>query len=288
MPGFALALLIMDVTQPHSEIIQRALLGLLSACCISSANYVINEFLDSEFDRLHPIKRHRAAAAGTVDGRIITVEYLAFATAGLTLALYVAPDFLLWSAVFLGMGIIYNVAPLRTKDWPIIDVLSEALNNPIRLLLGWYILSPAVLPPSSLLLSYWMAGGYLMAVKRFAELRRIGDADLAQRYRPSFKYYTQNTLLLSAFFYAITSALFLGVFLIKYRIEFVLSFPFLTILFVWYLHIGMQVDSTAQAPETLYREKKFAAYTCFVALLLTLLFAIDIPSLHILVDPIGR
>lgn len=33
------------------------LLGLLGTSLIASANYVINEYLDAEFDKFHPIKK---------------------------------------------------------------------------------------------------------------------------------------------------------------------------------------------------------------------------------------
>ena len=49
-------------------------------------------------------------------------------------------------------------------------------------------------------------------------------------------------------------------FLIKYRIELLLTIPFLALLFVWYLKIGMKHDSAAQKPETLYKERAFMAY----------------------------
>jgi hypothetical protein len=36
------------------------------------------------------------------------------------------------------MGVVYNVKPIRSKELPYLDVLSESINNPIRLLLGWF------------------------------------------------------------------------------------------------------------------------------------------------------
>jgi hypothetical protein len=38
---------------------------------MTSANYTINEWLDADFDRHHPIKRDRAAAAGRITARIV-------------------------------------------------------------------------------------------------------------------------------------------------------------------------------------------------------------------------
>ncbi len=77
-----------------------------------------------------------------------------------------------------------------------------------------------------------------------------------------------------------SSALFLGVFLIKHRVELLLSFPFLAILFAWYLHIGVQADSPAQYSERLYRQHGFMVYIgCFVGLVAVLLY-VDVPALH--------
>src|SRR5690606_6353933 len=105
-------------------------------------------------------------------------------------------------SLLLLMGILYNVQPFRTKDKPYLDVLSESFNNPLRLLLGWSILVHDGLPPSSILLAFWMGGAFLMAVKRYSEYRFIDDPARAGLYRNSFRYYSERTLLLSSFFYA--------------------------------------------------------------------------------------
>jgi decaprenyl-phosphate phosphoribosyltransferase len=129
-----------------------------------------------------------------------------------------------------------------------------------------------------------MGGAYLMAVKRFAEYRFINDPARAGLYRRSFQFYTEESLLVSSFFYALSAAFFLGVFLIKYRIEFLLCMPFLALLFAWYLVIGMRAQSPAQHPERLYRERSFLAYVGLLGVLITLLFFIDLPWLNILVE----
>ena len=51
------------------------------------------------------------------------------------------------------------------------------------------------------------------------------------------------------------TAFFLGIFLIKYRIEYLITFPFLSLLFVYYLSIGLSKDSITQTPEKLYKNK---------------------------------
>jgi hypothetical protein len=177
------------------------------------------------------------------------------------------------------MGILYNVQPMRTKDIVILDVLSESVNNVIRFLLGWAMLAPVVLPPSSIILSYWMGGAFLMAVKRLAEYRFISDATVASQYRKSFKHYTEPLLLVTILFYAMCSFLFLGIFLIKYKIEMIISLPFFALLFCWYFSIGLRRDSIAQHPEHLYKEPMLFLYTIFLFALVTVLLVVDIPAL---------
>ena len=282
IPGAAVALVLTQVDV--SRAIWPFLLGFASTCLVASANYVINEWLDAEFDRHHPLKKGRPSAAGRVEGRYVLLEYLLLLSVGLAIASFISKEFLIFSIALLVMGILYNVRPMRTKDIAYLDVLSESINNPLRFLLGWATIASGLLPPSSILLAYWMGGAYLMAIKRYAEYRYIGDPTLAGRYRRSFQFYSEERLLVSAFFYALSSAFFLGIFLVKYRVEFLLSFPFFALLFAWYLSIGMQSHSPTQNPEKLYKESGFIAYLLFLATVVGLLFVIDIPWLHMLLN----
>ena len=282
LPGVALGLVLSHPVSP--SILLFLVIGLASTCLVASANYTINEWLDAKFDRHHPTKRHRPSAHGRINARLVWIQYCILIAAGLGLAALVSKTFLTFSIILLGMGVVYNAQPFRTKDIPYLDVLSEALNNPLRLLLGWAVVIEGALPPSSILLAYWMGGAYLMAIKRFAELRFIADREAAGLYRASFRRYTEDSLLVSAFFYALTAAFFIGIFLLKYRIEFLLSIPFFALLFAWYLAIGMRPRSPVQTPEKLYREKWFIAYVVFLGALVTALFFVDLPWLNALVE----
>jgi decaprenyl-phosphate phosphoribosyltransferase len=280
VPGMLFAILYFDVTW-SVELVVNILVGVISTCLVASANYVINEWLDAEFDKFHPVKKARPSVTKNLHAPYIYMEYLFLATLGLALAYYISMPFFLLEVLLLVMGIIYNVRPLRSKDRPFIDVLSESINNPIRLALGWYIFVPsAVFPPLSIIVAYWMGGAFLMGIKRFAEYRFINDAKVAGLYRKSFQFYTENSLLISSVFYALTSTFFLGIFLIKNRIELLISFPFFALLFAWYLKIGLQKDSVAQKPEKLYRQKYFRLFVVFLGVLLVGLLFIDIPALH--------
>lgn len=282
LPGLLLALAL-GATIPDN-FIWVFLVGVTSVCLIASANYTINEWLDAEFDRHHPVKNNRPSASGIVRKELVILQWFVLASIGLYLSYLIKIEFLVTNAVLLVMGIIYNLNPLRTKDRVYIDVLSEAINNPLRFLLGWYLVIAPLIPPSSVLLSYWMGGAFLMAVKRYAEYRFINDPDRAGLYRRSFQFYTEEKLLLSAFFYALMSAVFIGVFLVKYKIEFLLTLPLFAMLFVWYLYIGMQTDSVSQAPEKLFKKKKFVLFIIIVGIAATASLFIDLPWLNLLLE----
>jgi len=277
LPGTFIAALFTDT--PITEFGWRLLIGLSSVCFVASANYVINEWLDAKFDRYHPVKKNRPSAVGDVKASLVYTEYVVLSVAGLAAAAFVSKYFLAATVAFLIMGILYNAEPFRTKDKVYLDVLSESFNNPIRLILGWFIVTDRFYLPSSLILGYWMGGAFLMAVKRYAELQSIPDLQAAKLYRRSFQYYTRQNLLVSAFFYGQCSAFFLGVFLIKYRIELLLSLPLFALLFAMYLHIGLRPNSIAQNPELLYREKFLVIYLALLIIVISLLLFLDLPWL---------
>lgn len=264
------------------------LLGILSACAIASANYVLNEWLDAQFDQHHPLKRNRPAVRLRLSGRLVAMEYSLLLALGLAVAHIISTLFFVTSLFFALSGIIYNCPPIRTKDIVYQDVLTESVNNPIRLVLGWAMVDSSTLPPSSLLLCYWMGGAFLMGVKRLAEFRAVkstAGVDALARYRRSFGRYTEETLLLSSFFYAQMAAFFLAVFLVKYRIEYLLTLPFFGLLFGVYLKLGLQTDSPAQAPEGLFRERKLVVALGLLLATLALLTWLDLPFLERLSDP---
>lgn len=254
--------------------------GLLSAGFVASSNYVINELLDAPFDALHPVKKHRPIPSGGVNTTIVYGEWIFLAVLGLSIAWFLGLYFFYSVLALWFMGLMYNIPPIRSKDKPYIDVLSESVNNPLRLLMGWYATGITVIPPISLLLAYWMIGAYFMAIKRYAEYRRIADPVVAGNYRKSFKHYNEERLLISILYYAVAFGLFFGIFLMRYRMELILSVPFIAGFMAWYIKLGFLENSPAQYPELLYKQKYFTIYCMFCGALLTLLLFVHVPILH--------
>ena len=77
---------------------------------------------------------------------------------------------------------------------------------------------------------------------------------------------------------------FVGIFLVKYRVELILAVPFLCGLYCLYLNMSYKEDSAVQKPEQLYRERGLMVYILFLIVLFALLLIVDIPFLSIFVD----
>ncbi len=258
----------------------RLVVAVLATCLVASSNYVLNEVLDAATDRLHPTKRNRPVPAGRVHIPTALVEWLALAAAGFALAFTINVPFAGAAIALWIMGLIYNVRPIRAKELPYLDVITESINNPIRLLLGWFLLIPDKLPSISLLLSYWALGAFFMATKRLAELREIGDRAVAARYRRSFAFYTEERLLVSLLFYISACAFFGGVFIVRCKLELVLFVPVAAGHFAYYLALGLAPHSPVQNPEKLYKARGFLLYTLFAFAFFVALMFTRIPMLY--------
>jgi decaprenyl-phosphate phosphoribosyltransferase len=279
IPGVIVALYVQPDLFDFS-VIGKLILALLATGFVASSNYVINEVLDAPFDALHPVKKNRPIPCGLVNIKVAYGEWIFLAILGLSLATLLGIQFFSAALALWVMGCIYNIPPLRSKDKPYVDVLSESINNPLRLLLGWYATGILVFPPISLVLAYWMVGAFFMAVKRFAEYRRIGDPQISSEYRQSFSHYTETRLLVSILYYAVSFGLFFGIFLMRYKMEMILSIPFIAGFIAWYIHLGFLENSPTQYPEQLYLQKGFTIYCIFCGIVLQLLLFADFPFLY--------
>jgi len=278
LPGIVAALG-MDPAAHLGGVVSRIVIGLAAVCLVASSNYVINEVMDAPFDREHPTKRLRPVPSGLVNVPLAYVQWLVLMAAGVGLGVLVSRPLAFTLVALWIMGCVYNLPPIRSKDVPYVDVLSEAVNNPLRMLAGWYMVS-ALVPPASLLLSYWMIGSYFMGMKRFAEYREIANRTVAAAYRRSFRYYNTRRLLVSITFYGSAAMLFFGAFIMRYRLELVMTFPLVAWIMAIYLSLSFKKNSAVQQPEKLYREPVLMAAVVGCTIMMALLLFVDVPLVY--------
>lgn len=261
--GHVVAIALMQLTI-DAQLVWMVMLSLVPACLVASANYIINEILDAPFDRMHPVKKLRAVAAGTVSipalwGLCALLCIIAFSMS----VLFFNHGYTLALGLLLASGIVYNVQPIRLKDRAYLDVISESFNNPIRLWLGWFAL---VAPPDgagplrillsvpiSIIMAWWFFGALLMAGKRYAEYRFIGDAEQSGKYRRSFKVYNERKLIISMITYANFFCFCMGVAITVYRPNLIFVFPIIVFAIIVYFNHAMTTEGAKLEPEQLMR-----------------------------------
>ncbi|HTV02759.1 MAG TPA: decaprenyl-phosphate phosphoribosyltransferase [Luteitalea sp.] len=161
----------------------RALIAFGAFCALSGLVYLVNDIVDREADRQHPLKRHRPIAAGHVTvGAAVTTAVVLLA-ASLAAAIWLGPAFLTHAVGYVALQLAYSLA---LKRQVILDVLSIALGFVIRASAG----GAAIQVPVSqwLLVCTILLALFLALAKRRHEITLLGDD--AARHRAILGEYT--------------------------------------------------------------------------------------------------
>lgn len=282
LPGifFALFLIPPELRFNNAQIILNSVLVFFGFLCIGSANYLVNELLDRDLDHLHPLKSKRALVGKQFNKKILAAEYLALLILGLFSIFNASSMAFISGVLFFISGIIYNVEPIRLKDRPYWDILSESVNNSLRLTAGWGVVSNGALLPTSLFISFWAIGGYMMAIKRLSEYRFMsqkGEIHILKNYRKSFAHWNEQRLLLFVLGSLSTFAFFFGVFLVRYKPEYTLLLPLIILQPLWYFKISMEDLDLGQKPELIYKKRNFILVNLLFLFAFTLLTLENFP-----------
>jgi 4-hydroxybenzoate polyprenyltransferase len=117
----------------QSGAIGDAVLTFLAFCAISSAGYLLNDLRDREHDRLHPEKRDRPIASGTLAIGTAAGAGIVLAAAGILIGLAVEPEIAGLVALY---GVITTAYSLGLKRLVIIDVMTIASLFILRVVAG--------------------------------------------------------------------------------------------------------------------------------------------------------
>lgn len=155
----------------------KLLLALAGFACFSllaSSVYVLNDLVDVEADRAHPVKKHRPIASGQVGLGAAKVALVVLATAALTGAFLLSP----WFLATLGGYLVNNIAySFGLKRVAYVDVLSIAVGFEMRVFAGGF--AARVEPSHYLLAVTFLLALFLGLGKRMHELvqqERSGSA----------------------------------------------------------------------------------------------------------------
>lgn len=151
-------------------------------CALSSAVYALNDVLDVEKDRAHPVKRNRPIARGALSVRAALVAAGVLALAGLGGATAIAPAFGLVAAGYLVLNLAYS---LRLKEVAFLDVAAISGGFLLRVLGGAYAVdvdaTPWLLACTGLLAAFLGFGKRAHELEQArAALKVDGDAALGR------------------------------------------------------------------------------------------------------------
>lgn len=162
----------------------RALGAVASFCVLSSAVYLLNDIVDVEKDRAHPVKRRRPIAAGTLPLPAARAGTAAFTVAALLVAFLLSPALAVVAACYFGLNLAYT---FWLKRVPFLDVGCISLGFLLRVTAG----ATAISVPASpwLLVCTLLLSSLLGFGKRAHELRLLEDGvgksrEVLERYHP--------------------------------------------------------------------------------------------------------
>jgi len=147
----------------------KSLLAFIVFCLLSSSSYLINDIVDVEKDKLHPVKKNRPIARGAL--LINTAIFIAFILlfSGLFISLFIAPGLFWLSLVFILLQYTYS---LLLKKKAVVDIIGISLFFIIRayageIATGYHL--PVWIMLAVIFLSLFLASG-----KRRSEINRTG------------------------------------------------------------------------------------------------------------------
>jgi 4-hydroxybenzoate polyprenyltransferase len=149
----------------------RALVAFAAFCFVASAGYVINDLRDLKQDRLHPEKRYRPLAAGTVSKRTAVIIGVLSGVAGFAATCALNVQFAVVLASYFAMTTIYTVA---LKHVVIVDVLVVAIGFVLRAI-GGAVAIQVVFSPWLFVCTLLLAL-FLVLAKRRHELVVVGSS----------------------------------------------------------------------------------------------------------------
>ena len=131
--GFIVAPLFFTPNAMTSANLLAVAMGVLAFCALSSAVYILNDWMDREADRRHPDKQHRPLAAGTVSASLAAITAVTLVSMALAMSMLLPVRFLIVAVVYFAVNLAYS---LKLKQVSLIDVMLVALGFVLRVEAG--------------------------------------------------------------------------------------------------------------------------------------------------------
>jgi 4-hydroxybenzoate polyprenyltransferase len=125
--------LFFSVRITHIDLLVQTSIAFLSFCLISSGVYIFNDLRDVDADRLHPQKKFRPLASGSVSGPVSAIFMVSLVLVGLFISWSLGLSIFALTLLYLVMNVAYS---LKLKHFSIIDIFIIAMGFVIRIFVG--------------------------------------------------------------------------------------------------------------------------------------------------------
>jgi len=173
----------------------RVSLAFCLFCAVSSAVYLLNDLLDLEKDRQHPVKRNRPLPAGRLRPFQAIVAMLALLSVALPLSFWLAP---LFGGIVLGYFFMMVAYSLWLKNVLLLDIFIIAFGFVLRAVAGAVVIDVPISP--WLYVCTLLAALFIGFGKRRHELILLNDdagshRQILKEYTPEFLEQAMNILM---------------------------------------------------------------------------------------------
>jgi 4-hydroxybenzoate polyprenyltransferase len=155
----------------------RVAIAFVAFCLVASGTYILNDLLDRESDRAHPIKRNRPIAAGRISPRRALLIACACYAVGFLLAASLvrrdvnsSADLVLYLLGYLLLNVLYSLVLKRKL---MLDVLALACLYTLRLLAGG--------AATGVDLSFWLLAFSMFLFLNLAFVKRYTELAMSLR-----------------------------------------------------------------------------------------------------------
>lgn len=183
-------------------ILQKVVISFLVFCGLSSATYILNDIFDIKKDRMHPFKKFRPLAKGTVPIPLAMIIGIVLVAVSLVTAFYVTPAFFIICVVYLVIQFSYS---LFFKSITVMDILAIASGYILRVYAGEFASGYHI--SVWLLLTTISISLFLAIGKRRSELTLLASnkkANIAET-RQTLSHYSERLLDVYASIFATSS-----------------------------------------------------------------------------------
>ncbi len=187
---FVLAALAFSKHLFEADALLRAVGAFAVFCALSGATYVINDLVDLEQDRLHPIKRQRPLASGALSVRPAGFAAATLVLVALAASVALGRPFAVAAAAYLTLSLAYS---FLLKHVVILDVLEIAIGFVLRAVAG--AVAIGVVFSHWLLVCTLLIALFLALAKRRHELVTLGDAVSHRRILAEYSPYLLDQMI---------------------------------------------------------------------------------------------